>query len=318
MTPSKFNHLLKELDHLTDEQQKRLIAYLQITGPEQSIIASLEQRLIDKPECPHCHSGIIKRNGKKNNMQRYLCKNCLKTFMATTNTPLARLRYKEKWLDYLEGMLSSKVLRQAADDYQISLRTSFRWRHRFLELPADLKAKWLEGIVEADETFFAYSEKGSKHMSRQPHKRGKQAGKQGRSKEEWIPVLTVRDRGKHTFDTILESTSAQDINKAMIGKIEKDSVFCSDGYRSYIQIAQKYDLVHKRLNLSAGIRVIDKVFHIQNVNAYHSRLKSWISVFHGVATKYLDHYLGWFRLMDTSDKLDKNNMFFIQQHLRAT
>jgi len=317
MTPSQFNQLLKELVHLTDAQEKKLIDHIQTPDPEHKIIAALEQRLIDNPECPHCHSGVINRHGKKNNMQRYRCKNCLKTFTATTHTPLARLRYKEKWLDYLEGMLSSKVLRQAAADYNISLRTSFRWRHRFLQLPTEMKATWFEGIVEADETFFAYSEKGSKRLARKPHKRGTKVGKRGRSKEDWVPVLTVRDRGKHTFDTILASTSAQDINKQMTGTIEKDSVLCTDGYKSYIQIAQENDLVHKRLNLSAGIRVIDKVFHIQNVNAYHSRMKNWVNGFHGVATKYLDHYLGWFRIMDTSENLNKNNMFLIQQHLTA-
>ena len=104
----------------------------------------------------------------------------------------------------------------------------------------------------------------------------------------------------------------------MTGKIEKDSVLCSDGYKSYIQFVQDNDLVHKRLNLSAGIRVIDKVFHIQNVNAYHSRLKNRVGRFHGVATKYLDHYLGWFRLMDTSENLNENRMFQIQQQLLVT
>ncbi|CAH1540465.1 hypothetical protein THOG05_320031 [Vibrio rotiferianus] len=29
-----------------------------------------------------------------------------------------------------------------------------------------------------------------------------------------------------------------------------------------------------------------------DVNAYHSRAKEWMNQFHGVATKYLDHYLG--------------------------
>lgn len=318
MTPAKFNQLLQELDHLTEEQVQRLFVHFQTTDPEQKMIAALEQRIIDNPECPHCHSSIIKRNGKKGNMQRYLCKNCLRTFSATTHTPLARLRHKAKWLDYMEGMLASKVLRKAATDYNISLGTSFRWRHRFLQLPAEMKAQWLEGIVEADETFFAYSEKGNKRLMRKPHKRGKHMGKPGRSKEDWVPVLTVRDRGKHTFDSILDSTSIKGINEQITGKIEKDSVLCSDGYKSYIQVAQKNDLIHKRLNLSAGIRVIDKVFHIQNVNAYHSRLKNWINIFHGVATKYLDHYLGWFRLMDTSKNLNKNKLLFIQQHLRAT
>jgi hypothetical protein len=33
--------------------------------------------------------------------------------------------------------------------------------------------------------------------------------------------------------------------------------------------------------------------HINNVNAYHGRLKQWLSRFNGVATKNLPNYLGW-------------------------
>jgi transposase-like protein/IS1 family transposase len=318
MTPAEFGKLLKQLDHLTDKQHHQLQERLSEEEPVKRIIRELEQRLVEHPECPHCHSRVIKRYGKKGDMQRYRCKNCLKTFTATTNTPLARLRMKEKWGAYLEGMLESKALRKAAHDSEINLKTAFRWRHRFLQLPAQLKAKLLEGIVESDETYFAYSEKGNKRLTRQPRKRGKKTGKRGRSKEDWVPVLTVRDRGTHTFEAILESTSQQAISEQLVGKIEQDSVFCSDGYKSYIQFTQDNGLVHKRLNLSAGVRVIDKVFHVQNVNAYHSRLKQWINRFHGVATKYLDHYLGWFRLMDTSENLNENKLFQLQQHLVGT
>ena len=318
MIPAEFSKLVMQIDHLTDKQNQELQELLTGQEPVKRIIRELEHRLIEDPECPHCHSSIINRFGKKGDMQRYRCKNCMKTFTATTNTPLARLRFKEKWINYIEGMLESKVLRQSARENNINLKTAFRWRHRFLQLPAELKAKLLEGIVETDETFFAYSEKGNKHLNRRARKRGKQTGKQGRSKEDWVPVLTARDRGRHTFEAILDSTSIKEISEQLGGKIEKDSILCSDGYKSYIQFAQNNDLVHKRLNLSAGIRVIDKVFHIQNVNAYHSRLKQWIAKFHGVATKYLDHYLGWFRLMDTSENLNKNNLFQIQQHLMGT
>ena len=38
--------------------------------------------------------------------------------------------------------------------------------------------------------------------------------------------------------------------------------------------------------------------HINNVNAYHSRLKGWLRPFHGVATKNLAHYLGWRRTLE--------------------
>jgi hypothetical protein len=34
------------------------------------------------------------------------------------------------------------------------------------------------------------------------------------------------------------------------------------------------------------------------VNAFHSRLKNWMERFKGVATKYLDNYLTWFRFFD--------------------
>jgi hypothetical protein len=38
--------------------------------------------------------------------------------------------------------------------------------------------------------------------------------------------------------------------------------------------------------------------HIQNVNSWHSRFKSWLVRFRGVASRYLIHYLGWQRLLD--------------------
>lgn len=38
--------------------------------------------------------------------------------------------------------------------------------------------------------------------------------------------------------------------------------------------------------------------HIQNVNAWHSRFKSWLVRFRGVASRYLVNYSGWQRLLD--------------------
>ena len=44
--------------------------------------------------------------------------------------------------------------------------------------------------------------------------------------------------------------------------------------------------------------------HINNVNAYHSRLKQWLNRFNGVATKNLPNYLGWRRALEAwGDKL---------------
>ena len=38
--------------------------------------------------------------------------------------------------------------------------------------------------------------------------------------------------------------------------------------------------------------------HINNVNAYHGRLKEWMRRFHGVATANLPSYLSWRRTIE--------------------
>ena len=46
------------------------------------------------------------------------------------------------------------------------------------------------------------------------------------------------------------------------------------------------------------MRIHLAAIHIQNVNAYISRLKRWMRRFNGFATRYLDNYLGWWRMID--------------------
>lgn len=41
------------------------------------------------------------------------------------------------------------------------------------------------------------------------------------------------------------------------------------------------------------------LYHIQNVNNSHRRLKGWIQRFNGVATKYLNNYLAWFQVLES-------------------
>jgi hypothetical protein len=74
-------------------------------------------------------------------------------------------------------------------------------------------------------------------------------------------------------------------------------------------------------NITPGTtaKTITQGYHTgSGLSFYHSRMKNWVNGFHGVATKYLEHYLGWFRILDRSENLNKNNMFLLQQHLTAT
>ena len=99
-------------------------------------------------------------------MQRFRCCACGRTFNDLTGTPLARLRHKGKWLDYLEAVLDSRTVRAAAERIGVHRNTVFRWRHRFLDRVKDDRPARLSGIVEADETFLLESQKGSRKLDR--------------------------------------------------------------------------------------------------------------------------------------------------------
>ena len=42
------------------------------------------------------------------------------------------------------------------------------------------------------------------------------------------------------------------------------------------------------------------LLHLNNINAYHSRLKAWMDRFRGVASRTLANYLGGHRLLDAA------------------
>jgi transposase-like protein len=210
---------------------------------------------------------------------------------------LARLRLKEHWLTFCESLRNGLTVRASAAVWGVDKNTRFRWRHRFLTLPSAAKASHLQGIVEADETFFPHSCKGQRHLDRPPRRRGQQIHTRGTGKDQ-VPVLVVRDRSGATADFKLEATDSEALEPPLRAVVAKDAILCSDGGAVYRAVASKLGVTHRPVNRAAGVRVIAGVYHIQNVNAYDSRLKLWMRRFHGVATKYLENYLGWRRWLE--------------------
>ncbi len=123
MRLAQFTKLIADLESLTDSQSRYIEKLLKGTDSTAQLISELEKRLVDNPECPLCHSSLINRHGKVKKMQRYRCKNCGETFVATTGTSLARLRYKPLWMDCIRCMLDSKTLCKCADECGIKLST---------------------------------------------------------------------------------------------------------------------------------------------------------------------------------------------------
>jgi len=300
MQAEEFLILANKLEEMTPHQRGLVAERLRNISRIQAVNTLIESRTLTTPVCPKCGHDHIAYWGSASGLQRYRCAACKATFNALTGTPLARLRHKDKWLEYAQQMAEGQSVRKSANACGVHRNTAFRWRHRFLVCPNKQKATSLVGIAEADETFFLESFKGKKQgMTRTPRKRGGKALKRGLSDEQ-IPVLICRDRTGNTADFVLEKADKAHISAALKPILASDAVLCTDSGKALGAVAREMGITHRPINLAAGIRVVAKVYHVQNVNAYDSRLKMWMQRFHGVVTDYLPNYLGWRRLIDHS------------------
>ncbi len=295
MKASNFKIWFGQLSQLSRKQREQIKQHLTQDVQQLEVIKVLEES--KAPCCPACQSSHFYRWGHQADLQRYRCRTCNHTFTTLSGTPLAHLRLKEQWLNYCAGMIEGLTVRANAKQCGIDKNTSFRWRHRFLNYPAVTKPPQMKGIVEVDETFFPYSCKGQRDLDRPARKRGKQIHTRGTGKDQ-VPVLVVRDRTGATADFKLVADNAASVEGPLRNLLPKDAILCSDGSPIYRAVARELNITHRPVNLAAGIRVVAKVYHIQNVNAYDSRLKGWMQRFHGVATKYLENYLGWRRWLE--------------------
>lgn len=250
--------------------------------------------------CPHCKHSHIVGNGKNaKGVQRYLCRTCDKVFGNSTGKVWYHLHKKEKLSAYIHCLLAGYSIRKSAKEVEISNQTAFDWRHKLLTSFSEQTAILFSGIVESDETYFLHSEKGKKNLKRAARKRGYSATRDGIN-DEHVAVIVTTDRTGNKEAKVVKRgrITTKDIQATLAKKIQKDSVLCTDGHPSYAGFARRINVNHKQIIESKGQKVIEKRYHLQNVNSLDGRLKKFIGNFNGVATKYLQNYINWFLALE--------------------
>ena len=297
-----FTQWLAQLSRLTQPQRRQALAALQPAVGLDRIIVLIGQIRASARRCPRCTGTRCCRHGQANGLQRYRCRECGRTFNDLTGTPLARLRMREKWHDYLNALIEARSVRRAAAETGVHRNTAFRWRHRFLERVKHDLPQQLIGIVEADEMFILESQKGARKLERPPRKRGGPARRRGISNE-LDCILVARDRGKQTIGALVGrgALKAAQLERHLLPRLDRQALLVSDANAAYRAFARKHKIAHEAVNLQAGVRVrrhAAGAIHVQNVNAFHQRLRDWLARFRGVASRYLPNYLGWHRALD--------------------
>jgi len=302
MKAPEFAKLFNQLPLLNQPQRQQVLAVLHPAAGLDRVIALIGEIRSKERRCPDCGCERCHRHGQANDLQRFRCCACGRTFNDLTGTPLARLRHKDKWLDYLDTVLDSRTVRSAAKRVGVHPNTTFRWHHRFLDRVKDDRPERLAGIVEADEMFLLESQKGARKLDRKPRKRAGRAALRGISRH-LDCILVARDRSGQTIDAVTGrgALKVTQLVRHLLPKLDPQALLVTDANAAYPAFARAHGIAHQAVNLSVGKRVRNGAagaIHVQNVNAYHRRFKEWLARFHGVASRWLPNYLGWHWAID--------------------
>ena len=272
---------------------------------QEKVLQEASQEVLNrrnKKPCPHCASIKVYRRGKQNGVQMYRCNDCSKWYSETTGTPLYDIKLKSKWASYLTCMEKGMPIKAIAKELNISIQTSFDWRHKILSSLNQFVPKELSLEVECDELELAFSDKGYKALERKPRKRGTDFKRnQGKEEITTVQVVTAVQRNGEKYLKAVESKrlSKAEIEKVFDGMLAKGTILITDKHRSYKAFAKDNpDIKHKALLAKNHVDKDDKTIHLQKVNNVHSQLRTFLRPFNGVSSKYLQNYLNWYAYVD--------------------
>jgi transposase-like protein len=267
----------------------------------------------ERPCCPACHAEQPYRWGKSGATPRWRCRSCGKTFTTISGTPLAYAKRRPELLEAAIDMLGDnpRSCRKLAKALGVHRMTVWRWRLKVLRAIEGYGDRALAGLVEADETFFRESRKGSREWALHRKGQGPQPprprwrdfdwkiAKLPRGLSRWqIPVLVLRDRHDATCARRLPSLRGTAFDPVLDEVLAPDAMLCTDNAAVYRRWGKARNRVVEQVNSSRGIRVRDGVFHIQNANAYHSRFKDFMRPFRGPSARHLNLYIAWMAFRD--------------------
>jgi hypothetical protein len=189
--------------------------------------------------------------------------------------------------------------------FNISIQTSFTWRHKVLLSIPDTASK-LEGETEMDDLWFLYSQKGRKGLQ---HSRKRGGTKHKGDNDYQVKVLAVANNEHVELQVSnIGRLSRSDIQRSVGDKINKKTILISDKHQSIAAYASNAKIKHVSFKASEHTT---EGKGVQRVNNMAERLKTTVNrTFRGVSTKYLQMYANWFKTRENHKaETEKSNVF---------
>jgi len=244
-------------------------------------------RFLNGLVCAHCKNENVILYGTYKGKQRYKCKTCGRTFTDFSNSPLNMSHFPDKWPKFIECTIKGLSLRKSAELIKISYVTLFYWRHKFLIALKNIKKTELIGLVEVIDVFQAYSLKGQKGIGyRAPRRSG---NKYKYLSGEKVCIITAIDQSKNVTSraTLNQGFNKKCVEGAIGNLVNKENVLLFNQKPAYSAFCRA-----KKISFNSSSA---KKYNIKAVRDYMGNFLHWMLRFKGIASKYMNNYLVWFK-----------------------
>lgn len=266
--------------------------------------------------CPDCGCQYFSKHGYTiAGKQRYRCDHCGRTF--TDRPPGNLFRYTklddDQWYRFIECFVNGLTLRKSADICDVCLKTAWFMRFRVMELiHRNLPSFEIKNDIrtQIDEIYIPESFKGNMEkagfiMPRKPYRHGQSSHPLGQTDKICV-VTAINDLGDFFYEIACIGPFTRDAARATLSKsVAEGSIVVTDNLGSYVKALRQLKARHDRHDAR-------DYGPLNRVNGLHALIRQFMRPFHGVSSKYLGLYLGWFKwiscygkgsLSETSDKL---------------
>ncbi|RLM83901.1 MULTISPECIES: IS1595 family transposase [Halobellus] len=257
----------------------------------------LEQvRWRDGVYCPRCRGESVIRYGSYRVFQRYLCKDCDRTFNDQTGTIFehSSVALRKWFLAVYTYIRFNTSLRQLDVEIDVSYKTIYRRVQRFLRA-LDAPRLQLEGPIEIDEFYVKAGLKG-RERDQPSRSRGLSTRGRGTYAEDKLPVFVLADRGSGERHVIPTKAATESRIRLLLADRQQESLTVyTDGFRAYDPLDEDNAFTREYVVHGDG-EYVDGDVHVNTCESHASLARRWLSPHRGVSKDRLTPYIRAFQL----------------------